>query len=123
MKRVVYSMYNIFGMANLNPNKSGLGNIVIWSDHSGVLRNLKHHEPQIKLTIDDMSIAISISEHPKVLSKSHSVSSKAKLAEFGKGIDYVARNHDIFLKHFNDTKFEFDDECLFQALRDRGDYK
>ena len=123
MKRVVYSMDNIFGLANLNPQKSGLGNVVIWSDHSGVTRKVRHNIPGIKLSSGDMSIVVSISENPVVLSKNKSVSSKAKLAEFQKGIDYVSRNHDLFMKHYMDTTFKFDDEDLFQALRDRGEYK
>ena len=117
------SMSKIFGMANLNPQKSGLGNIVIWSDHMGVLRNVQHNQPRIKLQIGDMSIVVSISAKPEILSKSKTVTSKVKLAMFSKGIDYVSRNYDIFLKHYMDTDFSFDDEDLFKFLRARGEYK
>ena len=116
-------MSKIFGMANLNPQKSGLGNIVIWSDHMGVLRNVQHNQPRIKLQIGDMSIVVSISAKPEILSKSKTVTSKVKLAMFSKGIDYVSRNYDIFLKHYMDTDFSFDDEDLFKSLRARGEYK
>ena len=122
-KYIRYSMSNIFGMSNLNPQKSGLGNIVIWSDHSGITRNVEHNTPRIKLQIDDMSIVVSISPNPEILSKSKKVTSKAKLNMFSKGIDYVARNYDIFLNHYNDTDFSFDDEDMFNALRERGEYK
>lgn len=123
MKRVVYSMSRIIGMANLNPQKSGLGSVVIWSDHGGVLRNAKHNIPRIKLSRGDMSIVVSISENPEILSKSRSASSKKKQSEFDEGIKYIARNHDIFMKHYMDTDFSFDDEDLYNALRDRGDYR
>lgn len=122
-KYVRYSMSNIFGMSNLNPQKSGLGNIVIWSDHSGISRNVEHNIPRIKLQIDDMSIVVSISPNPEVLTKNKKVTSKVKLNMFSKGIEYVARNYDIFLKHYNDTDFSFDDEDMFNALRERGEYK
>ena len=39
------------------------------------------------------------------------------------GIRYVGRNYDLFLKHFMDIDFSFDDEDLFNALRNRGEYK
>lgn len=118
-----YSMSSILGMSNLNPQKSGLGNIVIWSDHMGITRNVEHNIPRIKLQIDDMSIVVSISDKPQLLSKNKKVSSKAKLSMFQEGIDYVARNYEIFLKHYMDTDFSFDDEDMFQALRDKGEYK
>ena len=123
MKRVVYSMDNIFGMANLNPQKSGLGSVVIWSDHSGITRKVKYNTPRIKLSKGDMSIVVSISDSPELLYKSKTVSSKKKLAEFEEGIAYVARNNDIFMKHYMDTTFSFDDEDLYNALRERGEYK
>lgn len=37
--------------------------------------------------------------------------------------DYVGRNYDLFLKHYYDVDDVFDDEDLFQALRDRGEYE
>ena len=123
MKRYLGSSEAIFGMANLNPQKSGLGNIIIWSEHNGISRINKHSLPRVKLGIDDMNISISIEAVPKILAKSSNITSKVQLARFDPGIEYVARNCDIFLKHFNDTTFEFDDEDLFQALRERGEYK
>lgn len=116
-------MNNIFGMANLNPQKSGLGNVVIWSDHGGIQRKLKHNIPRIKLSAGDMSIVVSISDSPIVLSKSKSVSSRKKLSEFDDAIAYVARNNDIFMKHYTDVDFSFDDEDLYEALRQRGEYR
>lgn len=125
MKRLIkLSEDDIFGMSNLNPQKAGLGDIVIWSDHGGVSRSVSHRNtPRIKLSIGDMSISVTISAQPEILAKNRAVSSKRKLAEFDDGIAYVSRNYDIFLKHYMDTSFEFDDEDMFNALRDRGEYK
>ena len=39
------------------------------------------------------------------------------------GVEYVSRNFDIFLKHFNSSNEEFDDQDLIDALRERGEYK
>lgn len=36
---------------------------------------------------------------------------------------YIGRNYDIFLKDYNDVNNEFDDEGMFNALRERGEYK
>lgn len=121
MKRLITAT-GIFGIANLNPQKSGLGNIVIWSDHGGITRKVSHkNTPRIKLSIGDDSIVVTISDAPKRLDKKKI--DKNTLSKFKPGIDYVARNYDLFLKHYFDTDFEFDDEDLFRSLRDRGEYK
>lgn len=122
MKRFV-QRDSIFGMANLNPQKSGLGNIIIWSDHSGISRNVSHRgNPRVKLSIDDMFMSVTIESDPKILAKSRNISKK-DISKFSQGIEYVGRNYDLFLKHYMDTDFNFDDEDLFQALRDRGEYR
>lgn len=71
MKKLInHDKTDIFGMSNLNPSKAGLGDIVIWSDHGGVTRSVSYRNtPRMKLTINDMSISITISDEPKVLSK------------------------------------------------------
>ena len=120
MRKLIKNSNDRFGMTTLNPKKSGLDNIVIWSEHGGVT-NVKH-TPSVKLSIEDMSISVSISQKPEIIAKSESVTNY-RISEFDKGIKYVAQNYDIFLRHYNDTSFEFDDEDLFQALRDRGQYK
>ena len=123
MKRVIKSSEDIFGMANLNPQKAGLGDIEIWADHGGIQRRVPHRDtPRVKMQKGDLSISVSISDQPKVLARNKRVNLN-KLSGFQPGIDYVARNYDIFLKHYYDTTFSFDDEALFQALRDRGEYK
>ena len=108
-------------MANLNPKKSGLP-VIIWSDHSGVSRKIRHNEPRVKIGKNDHWAEISISDKPKILSHSSDIK-KSEMDDIQKGIEYVARNYDIFLKHFYDTDYEFDDEALFNALRERGEYR
>lgn len=39
------------------------------------------------------------------------------------GIEYVKRNADLFRKHYYDLDESFDDEDLYNALRERGEYK
>ena len=38
------------------------------------------------------------------------------------GIDYVAKNYDLFLKHYTDPTGQFSDDELIDALAKRGDY-
>lgn len=121
MKRFIRNNENVFGMANLNPSKSGLP-VIIWAEHDGVSRNNTHNEPRVKVGKDKYWISISISENPKILAKSSNIK-KSEMDKLEECIEYVARNHDIFLKHFNDTDFNFDDEDLFNALRQRGEYR
>ena len=112
----------IFGMANINPNRSGLSPIVIWFDHNGVSRNVPHSEPRIKIGVNDWLWDLTIEETPKILAKKPHIkkSIERKLKE---AAQYIGRNYDLFLKHYNDTDFSFDDEALYQALRERGEYK
>ena len=112
----------IFGMAHLNPQKSGLGSVIIWADHAGILREVSHRNvPRVKLSKGDLSVPISISSHPVLLAGNFK--SRKHLKEFSEAIDYVARNHEIFNRHYNDTDFSFDDEALFDALRAKGEYQ
>lgn len=123
MKKFIKSSESVFGMANLNPQKAGLGSIVIWSDHGGVSRSVSHrNSPRVKMDKGSMSISVSISEKPEILARNKYVK-KNNLSEFQPGIDYVSRNHDIFLKHYMDVDFSFDDEDFFNALRERGEYR
>lgn len=118
----------LFEMANLNPNKTGLG-VVIWSDHAGVHRSKKDKTPRLKVGIGEATASISISETPVVLAESSKLKKKKKNSsiwkKINKAIDYVGKNWDLFMKHYMDSesKFEFDDEDLFNALRERGCYK
>ena len=123
MKRLVRSKTDlILGMANLNPKRTNLP-VVIWADHNGVDRTVSHrNSPRIKITKDEHSISISIEAEPRILAQSKNIPT-AVMRELEQGIEYVARNWDIFLKHYLDTDFSFDDDDLKEELRARGDYK
>lgn len=108
-------------MASITPKKSGLS-VRIWSDHGGIKRNTNHNEARIKLFTSDKSVVVSIERNPKILSKSLNIK-KADMNSFEEGIKYIGRNYDLFLQHFNDLTDDFDDEDLFTALRNRGEYK
>ncbi len=122
MKRYIKSSDAILGMANLSPKRTNLP-VVIWADHNGVDRTVSHREsPRIKITKDNHSISISIEEEPKILAQSGNIPANA-MQDLQEGIDYVKRNWDIFLKHYLDTDFSFDDDDLKDELRKRGEYK
>ena len=112
---------DILGMTNLNPLKTGLP-VIIWADHGGVALNRHHNEPRVKVGTKDSQVSVSIEDNPRILAKSHNIK-KSDMDKIQQGIQYVRRNYDLFLKHFMDTDFSFDDEDLFNALRKRGQYK
>ena len=123
MKLYVKSTEYIFGMANLTPKRTGLP-VDIWSDHNGVSRKVSHkHTPRIKVGKQgQFEISITIEPDPKIKAKSASIT-QSQLRDCQPAIDYVGRNSDVFLKHYMDTKDEFDDDDLKAVLRQRGEYK
>lgn len=121
MKRLIRSSEDIFGMANLNPKRTNLP-VIIWSDHGGIERSVSHRNtPRVKIGNKDYWVSVTISESPKIVARSSSIK-KSEMEDIKQGIQYVARNYDLFLKHFQDTDFDFDDEDLFNSLRERGEY-
>ena len=108
-------------MANLSPKRTGL-KVRIWAESRGVERNKSDNSPKVILQLGDKSMSISIEPKPKILAKSRNIK-KSDLSSFNDAILYVGRNSDLFLKHYNDTSDEFDDEDLFLALKERGEYK
>lgn len=121
MKRLLKSL-NIFGMSNLVPSKTGIP-VDIWSQHKGIQNKVSHRNtPRVKISTPDVSVSVTIEENPKIKSKSGKIKKSDKNA-IEKGIAYVGRNYDLFLKHYMDTDDTFDDEDLFNALRQRGEYK
>lgn len=122
MKRMILSQEEIWGMSNLNPKRTNLP-VIIWTDHNGVNRAVSHREsPRIKITKDDYSISVSIEAEPRILAYTNDIPVNV-MKELRKGIEYVARNYDIFLKHCLDSDFSFDDDDLKDELRRRGEYK
>ena len=118
MKRKAFCACPVFGATCLNPQKTGLGNIVIWAEHGGAQ---KGKSPGIRLEIGNKFICIGIEADPFILGKSQDVKLK-DLVAFEPGVRYVSRNCDLFLRHYQDQDFSFDDEALFQALRERQEY-
>ena len=123
MIRMIKSNDHIFGMCNIVSQKSGLP-VDIWSDHKGIKRKISHRRtPRIKITKNNIFISVTISENPQIKVKSRKIS-KSDQKDLEEGIKYVARNYDLFLKHYmDDDRNLFDDEDLFNALRARGEYK
>lgn len=124
MKRLIIrdKLTDVFGMANLNPQKSGL-HVVIWSEQCGITRNKPDNIPRVKIfTLDNQAVSVSIERPPKILAKSKHLK-KSDEKYITEGIDYVGRNYDLFLKHYMNTDFSFDDEDLINALRQRGEYR
>lgn len=123
MKRWIHASEDVFAMSNLNPRRTNLP-VIIWADHSGVGRKVSHrNDPRVKISKDKYEISISIEEHPQIKAQSHSRIPKVVMDDLQEGIDYVARNWDIFLQHYQDTDFSFDDDDLKDELRARGEYK
>lgn len=124
MKRYIHSNENIMAMANVNRKRTGL-NVDIWSDGQGCTRNKPNVVPRVKIMDKNEGVSISIETDPKVLAPKEwqKKFKKSVVKAIEEGIDYVGRNSDIFLKHYMDTDFSFDDSDLFEELKRRGDYK
>ena len=121
-KFTVFCSDSVFGMANLVPKKTGLS-ADIWSEHKGVSRNVSHkNSPRLKITKGNYTVSVTISDNPQIKAESRRGSQSEKSA-IKEAMKYVARNYDIFLKHYMDPDDSFDDEDLFNALRERGEYK
>ena len=122
MKILIRRSDDIFGMANLVSRRTGLS-VDIWSDHKGGSRKVSHSgAPRIKITRPNCSVSVTIEQNPQVKAKSGRIKQSDKLA-FQEAMSYMGRNHDLFLKHYLDKDDSFDDEDLFNALRERGEYK
>ena len=121
MKKLLKKDY-IFGMANLSTKRSGLG-VKIWSEEGGLHRNTSHNNtPRVKVG-NNQELSISIESNPKILAGNLSKFKHSEQVLFFGAIEYVGRNYDIFLLHYNSKDEEFDDNDLFNELRNRGEYK
>ena len=114
---------DVFGMANLIPRRTGL-QANIWSEHSGILYNVSHtNNPLVKIKSGDYQVSVTIEENPKILIENTFHLKKSDELNVKEAIDYIGRNYDVFLKHYLDENDDFDDEDLFNSLRERGEYK
>ena len=108
-------------MANLSPKKTGF-NVVIWSESQGVTRNKNNKVPRFIIEGRQYYISLSLENKPQIIKQFGEIKQSDK-KDIQTAIDYVVRNLDLFLKHYNDTTDDFDDEDLFTSLRERGEYK
>lgn len=120
MKWFIGSSSKIFGMANLVSGKTQLP-VDIWSQHKGIEESHRG-TPKLKLSKQGAEMSIAIKEHPVIKAKSRKIK-KSDIKDFNEGIEYVSRKYDLFLKHYYDVDDKFDDEALFNALRERGEYR
>lgn len=114
-------------MANLAPKRTGLP-VVIWSDGCGINRNKSDHTKRVKIAYNQYSVSVSIEPEPKILAAAGGLRKKPQGSPEWKainaGIEYVGRNYDLFLKHYNAaTPDDYDDQDLFADLRARGEMK
>ena len=114
---------HVFGTAHLNPHKTGLP-VDIWSDNQGILREVSHRgTPNVEIGwLGCKSVCVTISSTPEVLTSIRRFSME-EMGAIAQEIQYVAENYDIFLKHYLNTEYSFDDEDMFNALRARGVYR
>ena len=124
MKRYIRSeTEHIFGMTNITPRRSGIP-ADVWSDHGGVSRQVSHnHTPRVKISYQDTEISVSIEAEPRILAPKGKKIPTNIMKYLQTGIDYVGKNYDLFLKHYFDTDDSFDDQDLFEALRERNEFR
>lgn len=124
MKRLIRGSQDIMAMANVNKVRTGL-KVNIWSDGQGCLRNKPDVLPRVKLDGPNGNISVSIAKNPEVLAPRdwRERFKQSDIDDFKEAMAYVGENSDLFLKHYNDTDFSFDDQTLFDELRNRGAYK
>jgi len=122
MKKLIRNT-SILGMANIDSKGTGLP-VDIWSDHSGIKRSVSHRNtPRMKVgKPEGPSVSITITENPEILTTIARIK-KSDMRDIEEGIKYVARNHDIFLKHYMDIDNSFRDVDMFDALIQRGEYR
>ena len=115
MKISYTSDFDISAMANYYPKHTGLP-MIIWIDSLGSARKTKHNLPRIKIqnilgdkVIDD-AFSLSISKSPQILAGTCKLSNK----HFKEVCNFVARNYDALMKHWNQEldDFELKDELI-----------
>ena len=113
---------SLFKMANLSPKRTGL-HFNIWSDGEGAFRQKKDKTPKIKLGLRDKFIVyLSLDDNLKILSKTRTLNNNEE-KELEETRQYILRNLDLFIKHYNSRTEEYDDDDLTEDLRKRNDYK
>ena len=105
--------------------KTGL-KVDIWSKWGGAYQSKENEQPNIIIGKGEYwnryIIVVTISPTPQIIAKTPNITEE-QMKELEEGIKYVAKNYDLFLKHYNDKDENFDDEDLFNALIERGEYR
>lgn len=107
-----------FGAACLNPKR--LGSAEIRSIHNGFHRS-DYAVPCVEICVDRIVLYVSLLDF-KIMDIGF-LANEEEEKSINDSLDIIKRNSDLFLKHYYDTKDEFDDMDLFKALAERGDYK
>lgn len=116
MVRIIEENEIITEMANLTARRTGLPTVTIWSEQKGELRNKPDNDKRVKITGPGYEVSVSIEEEPRILAKTKNIKIK-------EAMKYIGRNHDLFLKHYQSSEDEYDDDDLKDDLRKRGEYK
>ncbi len=110
----------------LSPRRTGL-KVNIWSKWN--VAEISKETPNIIIGRAEYwnryIIVVTISSTPKIIAQTSNITDEQK-QELEEGIKYIARNYDLFLKHYNNDENdgeEFDDEDLINALKERNEYK
>lgn len=67
-------------------------------------------------------IVVTLSPTPQVIAQTQNITDE-QMQDLKAGMEYVARNYDLFLKHYNNADAGFDDDDLIDALKEKGEYK
>ena len=110
--------------AMLSPRRTGL-KVNIWSKWN--VAETSKEKPHIIIGRAEYwnryIIVVTISPTPQIIAKTPNITDEQR-QELQKGINYVSSNYDLFLKHYNnDNGAGFDDDDLFEALKEKGKYK
>ena len=111
--------------ATISCRRTGL-KVDIWSKWGGAYQSKENEEPNIIIGRGEYwnryIVVVTISPTPKIIAKTSNITEE-QMKELKEGIRYVARNYDLLLKHYKDKEGKFDDENLFNALIERGEYR
>ena len=115
----ILSKESLFEMTNLTPRKTGL-KVIIWSEQNGEDINKEDKLPGFKIEGKDFELSYSLEENPKELARSGKIKQSDE-KNIKEAVQYISRNLDLFLKHYNSTPFDYDDDHLKDDLRKRGE--
>ena len=120
--RIIEDNEIIMEMANLTSRRTGLPAVTIWSDQSGINRNKPDNDARVKITGLDYEVSVSIEKKPRILARTKNIK-QSEMNNIKAAMEYIGRNYDLFLKHYESSEDIYDDDDLKNDLRKRGDYK